>query len=659
MMLKIYLCDLVYETAATTATAPLNVACIAAYVKEQYASAVDIEIFKYPRELEKAINSTPPDILGLSNYSWNERLDHAFIKMGKRINPNMITVMGGPNIRTDHDAIEKYLSANKLLDYYIPFEGEEPFGNLVEHILGGGDLSKPPLGCARIVEGRLCLTFMDFKKQPKQIDLPSPYLTGILDRFISDPSIIPLFQTNRGCPFHCIYCTWGATAFSRVRTRPLNVVYEEIAYVARKCAKQVAWFFADANFGLLKRDLDIAKKIRQEMNKYGYPKRVWLYNSKDIGERTIEIAEIIDDGIAVIALQSTDPGVLRNCGREEVNFGQIERQIGYYKEKGIEVATDTMIGLPGETAESHLNTLRTVFDLGFGYINMYNVRLLPGSQYESEIDRERYRIETKFRPIVGGYGFYGGQRVFEIEESVRGTKDMSELELEHFAILHWSIYFCWNTDFFKPLLQFAQRHGASPADVLCELCSCESSSLVDIFSTMRRESAAEWFETKEEIILYYERPNHFDEMVNNHVKLNSLWIARVYRDANILSALSSEIVRTINRAIKIEDQETLGTWDDLHRIVNKLICRDPLQEGFIDRDEVRGEALSYVLNDPSLSKEGTVEVEIYRAKEDVEFCDYYLNPGGKEDISIQNYTRFLGHAVRRLTNRIRIVSQQD
>ncbi len=182
-MLKIYLGDLVYDTYNTNYVIPLNIAYIAAYVKEKYTSDVDIVIFKYPKELEKAIKFAPPDILGLSNYSWNKRLDYLFFKMAKRLNPEVITIMGGPNIRTDYDGIEKFLSANKLLNYYILFEGEEPFCNLVEKVVGGNDLSKPPLGCASLVEGELHFGSLDFKKKPKQIDLPSPYLTGILDRF--------------------------------------------------------------------------------------------------------------------------------------------------------------------------------------------------------------------------------------------------------------------------------------------------------------------------------------------------------------------------------------------------------------------------------------------------------------------------------------------
>ena len=86
-VLKIYLADLVYDTIRTNYTVPLNIAYIAAYVKERYTHDVDIEIFKFPQMLEESIKNAPPDILGLSNYSWNERLNHVFIKLAKRLNP--------------------------------------------------------------------------------------------------------------------------------------------------------------------------------------------------------------------------------------------------------------------------------------------------------------------------------------------------------------------------------------------------------------------------------------------------------------------------------------------------------------------------------------------------------------------------------------------
>ena len=658
-MLKIYLADLVYDTFNTNYVIPLNIGYLAAFVKNQFLSDVDIVLFKYPQELEKAIKCDPPDILGLSNYSWNERLNYIFLKMTKRINPNVITVMGGPNIRIDHDGIEKFLCTYNYLDYYILFEGEEPFGKLVEKILGGSNLSKPPIGCAGLVEGHLHYEHLDFKRKAKQIDLPSPYLSGTLDRYLLNPNMIPLLETNRGCPFGCTYCTWGISALSKVRRRSLDVIYDELEYVARKSAKQVNWIICDANFGLLKRDFEIAKKIRYLMSKYGYPINVTLWHSKNTSKRNIEIAKTIKERNGSIAIQSADREVLKNCGRGNIERSQIKKQIEYYKDNCLEVSTDILVGLPGETPESHLNTLITAFDLGFGKIMPYNIRMLAGSQYESEIDREKYGIKTKFRPIFGAYGIYDGQRVFEIEESVRATKDMTEADLEHFKIVHWLIYFSWNTGIFKIPLRYAQRHGANPAVVLYQLYTHNSSPLAEIFKKMEIESMDEWFDTREEMILFYEQKKQFNKLVNNFAKLNALWIASVFQDAAIISLLLNQLVTIINETLKVKNQETLDNWDDLLRIVDKLICKDLLQKEFMDRHVVKGDTLWYVLNDPNLSKEKAVEVEIYRDKDDVAFCNYHLNPGGKKDFSIKNLIRFLEMGgMDMLTNRIRVVPKR-
>jgi putative methyltransferase len=656
-MLKVYLADLVYDTVRTNYAVPLNIAYIAAYVKERYTHDVDIKIFKFPQMLEESIKNAPPDIMGFSNYSWNERLNHVFIKMAKRINPNVLTVMGGPNIRTDYDGIGLYLSTHKLLDYYILFEGEVSFGNLVRKVLGGSGLLKHPPGCAGLHEGQYRYEPLDLKEIPVEINLPSPYLTGFLDPYLSDPNMIPLFETNRGCPFGCVYCTWGIAALSRVRRRSLNVVYEELDYVAQKSSKQVNWIFCDANFGMLERDVEIAKKIRQIMDEKGFPIHVTLWHSKNSSKRNIEIAKIIKDSEGYIAIQSTDPEVLKKCGRGSIKLSHLKTQIDYYRNNRLEVLTDILIGLPGETTESHLNTLITAFDLGFGKIYTHNIRMLLGSQYESEKYRKKYGIKTKFRPIFGAYGIYDGQKVFEVEESVRATNDMTESELENFKILHWLINFLWNTGLFKPILRYFQWCGVNPGLVLYKLSSARNHLLASLFSKMNKESMAEWYETKEEMILFYQQQKNFEEMVNNFVKLNFLWIANVYQDPDIMSALLKEFLRISKIEIKSESREFQSNWEELVEIVSKLICNDFLQKDFSHKDRYTGKALSFVFNDSRLTKRETIEVEIYRDKQDFAFCNYHLNPGGKKNVTLQNLARFLEMGgMNKLINRIRLVS---
>ncbi len=176
MALNIYLADLVYNTIKTNYVVPLNIGYVASFLKEKFGQEVNIKLFKYPDILEKALLENPPDILALSHYSWNARLDLLFLDMVKRLNPKTLTAMGGPNIRTEPADLKKFLTNHRNLDYYIVNEGEEPFARLVDEFLKG--YARPrPLGCATIINGEFFYVAEPFNKKSMEINQPSPYLT--------------------------------------------------------------------------------------------------------------------------------------------------------------------------------------------------------------------------------------------------------------------------------------------------------------------------------------------------------------------------------------------------------------------------------------------------------------------------------------------------
>ncbi len=655
-MLKIYLADLIYDTIRTNYVVPLNVAYIAAYTAKKYRGEVDITIFKYPKHLEEAIRNEPPDVLGLSHYNWNARIDILFVEMAKQLNANTITIMGGPHIRTDPDGIRSYLTENPYLDYYILHEGEEPFSGIVGAIMEGRVGEEQSLGYARIADGEFIFKPAPFNKKSQIIDLPSPYLSGFLDPFLADPQMIPLFETNRGCPFGCIYCAWGIAALSRVRQRDIDVVYEEIDYVAEKSAGQVNWIFCDANFGILPRDLDIARKVRSVIDRKGYPVNVTLWHSKNTSRRNVEIVKAVGARIGNVAIQSADPVVLENCGRGNIKTDELMKHIAYYRDNYLEVATDILIGLPGENAESHLKTLHGAFDIGFDQIHPYNIRMLPGSKYETPEYRQKYEVRTKFRPIFGAYGIYDNKKVLELEESVRATKDMSEEELDNFKVLHWLIYFAWNCGVFKPILRFGQQYGINPCSVLHRLSFSENPSLTKTFQAMKQSSIEEWFDREEDIISFYEREDNFDELTNNFTKLNFLYISIVYREAEVISALEDELIKILLEELEKLDQSYQVTIEALKDFTNKFVCKDLLQKEYSIRKKYQGRIVSIALNYPRLSKQTDTEVEFYRDTPMIKFCDYHLKRGGARDYSLKNLSRFFEiGGTTMLVNKVRVL----
>ena len=657
-VVKIYLGDLIYDSVETNYVVPLNIGYIAAFIDDKLPENTEIKLFKNPTQLEKALKEDPPDILGLSFYSWNERLSLFFLEMAKEINSKTVTVLGGPNIRTGENDIKNFLKKHNQLDYYIVHEGEEPFFNLVDSIVK----NKRKLfnlnvdGCASIKGNKLVYNPIDFGKKSSKMIQPSPYLTGWLDPFLKDPNTIPLLETNRGCPYGCAYCAWGAAALSKVRVRPLEQVYDEIEYIANNSAGQTSWIFCDANFGILPRDIDIAKKIRCVMDNKGFPSRVIIWHSKNTSERNIEIVKLIGgDHSGSVALQSTDLEVLKNAERGGIKFNALLKVLDHYKKENIPVHTDILVGLPGESAESHRQTLFKAFELGFEEISPYNIRLLPGTEYESDVQRNLYGVKSRYRPIFGSYGIYNGKKVFELEESIRSTRDMTEDELNSFKILHWLIYFAWNAGVFKPILNYGKFYGVNPGIVLYKLTKTKNPILMHLFKEMYDDSMNEWFDTPDEMLDFYQDTKNFSSMVNNFMKLNFLYIARVFENANVIKEMQSELITIISNQLKKKSKFNQSIMDSLTEVIDNIVCKDLVAPPYRKEFVYSGELVSILMNNPELKNRQKCQIYIYRSKEIAELSKSHFYKDGKKEFSLNSIVKFLElGGLNSLTNKIEI-----
>ena len=109
--LNVYLADLIHDRHIYNYSVPLNVGYITAMLKQSLKDEVDSKIFKFPDELIQSMKERKPDVLALSNYDWNVNLNKAIIKIGRKINPDLYVIMGGPNIRKKPEGIKQYLEA--------------------------------------------------------------------------------------------------------------------------------------------------------------------------------------------------------------------------------------------------------------------------------------------------------------------------------------------------------------------------------------------------------------------------------------------------------------------------------------------------------------------------------------------------------------------
>ncbi len=300
--LRVYLADLVHNFVGSRDiwTVPLSVCDIAAYAIPHVGEQADFRLFKFPDKLLAAMAEAPPDVIGVSNYLWNFELSRFVVKRARQLNPDVLVVMGGPNFTATHDRVTEMLSSSGI-DFYVSLFGEEPFLRILQARLEPG-AKRETLHQNKGIHG---VWFIDpVTKVAKEIptgktikdlnEIPSPYLTGLMDEFLAD-DLMPMMETTRGCPFECTFCDWGAAGLRKLTRYGIERITAEIDY-CRARAKDERLMFADANFGILgARDLKIAEFLAESNQTYGYPKKVIATWSQAKSDMTLEVARRMKD----------------------------------------------------------------------------------------------------------------------------------------------------------------------------------------------------------------------------------------------------------------------------------------------------------------------------------------------------------------------------
>ena len=116
----IWLIDPTYtQQQISSESMPSAIGCIATFTEENLNLKEPIRLFKYPENFAEELKNKIPDIIGFSNYMWNSELSLALAYRIKKIKPEVITIMGGPNYPVTQDEQEVFLRDHPEIDFYI------------------------------------------------------------------------------------------------------------------------------------------------------------------------------------------------------------------------------------------------------------------------------------------------------------------------------------------------------------------------------------------------------------------------------------------------------------------------------------------------------------------------------------------------------------
>ena len=449
--LKIYLGDLTYTTVTLATEAfPLNVGYVASYCKKLFGDDVEITLFKYIDEIDKAVNENPPDILGLSNYCWSHNVSYEIFKMCKKTNPNVVTIWGGPNFPIDFPSQKKFMERCKEVDIYVPTEGEIGFSNVVKKVLESNSIDEvkqkitqnPIDGCvSRNEQGQIQCTIPTLRISSLD-EIPSPYLNGMMTKFF-DGKLTPMLQTNRGCPFHCTFCTDGRDEVNKVNSFDIKRVQSEIQYIAEHIPKNThSLHISDLNFGMYPRDIEICESLAKIQEKFDYPKYIKCTTGKNQKDKIIKAIKRLNKSLRVtMSVQSLDPDVLNNIRRDNISVDHMLALYPAIKEAELQTTSEVILGLPGETYSNHIQTLRDLIRAKMDEIVVHTCMLLDGSEMNLPEERKKWGMKTKFRALQRDFAeLSSGKKVIEYEEVVVGSNTMTFEEYINLRILAFIIF---------------------------------------------------------------------------------------------------------------------------------------------------------------------------------------------------------------------------
>jgi radical SAM superfamily enzyme YgiQ (UPF0313 family) len=358
----------------------------------------------------------PPAIYLFSNYIWSHAWNVTRSAEVKATSPHSVTVHGGPNTPKYPADVDTFFAMNPHVDIAVHGEGEATFAALLDALQGQIGDGPPRLSVLRDVPG---LTFRDGHeivhtgKRDRIADLdgvPSPYLTGLFDSVGSVETTLMTIETNRGCPYGCAFCDWGSATLSRIRKFDLDRVFEELEWCAKHKVRTI--FCADANFGIFPRDVDIAHKVVELKEKYGYPV-VWESSyAKNTVKHLREIIEIMTRGgvlsTGTLSLQSVDQETLDAIQRSNIKVEKYDDLAVEFANQGLPLVVELMMGLPGSTLQSFMGDLQQTIDREVK-ARANPTEVLMNSPMNAPDYKEHHQIET-LRPVFHDWTTKNGVR---------------------------------------------------------------------------------------------------------------------------------------------------------------------------------------------------------------------------------------------------------
>lgn len=334
---------------------------------EGATALVEFTIKQRPIDIAEQLLAHNPRIIGLGVYIWNARESAELVAILKQVRPDVVVVLGGPEVSYEHDQQTIVAQA----DYLLPGQADLEFARLCERLLAG---ERPQ---QKVIPA-----------QPFSLEaLALPY------RYYTDEDLknrVIYVEASRGCPFKCEFCL---SALDKTATPfDLNRFLSDMDTLYRRGLRRFK--FVDRTFNL---------KVEQSI-------RIMEFFLDRLDDELFLHFELIPDRLpeplkAVIqrfppgslqfeiGVQSFNPEVQALISRKQDN-AKTEVNLRWLRnESHAHLHADLIIGLPGEDMMSFATGFDHLSMLGPHEIQVGILKRLRGAPIarHSEVHAMRYQ----------------------------------------------------------------------------------------------------------------------------------------------------------------------------------------------------------------------------------------------------------------------------
>ena len=376
-------------------------------LRERTAMA-EFVINQQPLEIVEAILNHAPRIVGFGVYIWNVEQTTAVVALLKRIRPDLIIILGGPEVSYETEGQDIVA----LADHVITGEADVKFAEVCRRLLGNEDAASLP----KIIAAEL----------PALNQLASPYelysAEDLKNRVI-------YVEASRGCPFTCEFCL--SSLDIPVRAFATDVFLAEMQRLLDRGATQFK--FVDRTFNLhLPTSMGILQFFLDRWRD-GLFLHFEMVPDR-LPEQLRELIKKFPPGAVQfeVGIQTFDDATSKNISRRQ-NLTRLEDNFRFlHDETGVHIHADLIVGLPGEGLESFGRGFDRLVRLGPQEIQVgilkrlrgtpivrhdedYQMVYAPHPPYEilsnrdiSFPDMQRMRRFARYWDIVANSGHFSG-----------------------------------------------------------------------------------------------------------------------------------------------------------------------------------------------------------------------------------------------------------